>query len=64
MPNEQTTKIATDFIDMFDTYDYEMSKDVTGRGKVVMTDKTQNSFATICKFVDDLLVTLNDQFRF
>ena len=55
---------ADEFVSLFGNYDYTGSVDMGGKGKIEMTDKSQNSLAAICKYLDNVLTGLNDKMGF
>ncbi len=65
--DDKTIRVmANELIDMFESYSLVTPRDANGitTGKIEMTDKSKNSFAVICKFIDSVLVTANDQIGF
>ena len=64
--NEKEVAIASDFIDLFGTYSYtiENNTNAPGEAKLEMRDKSKNSLAILCTFLDKTLTTLNDAIGF
>jgi hypothetical protein len=62
--NDKTAAPIVDkLISLFDTYELTSTAEVI-EGKVVMTDKDQNSLAAICQWLDTTLTSLNGQLPF
>ncbi|MDR1809952.1 MAG: DUF4836 family protein [Prevotella sp.] len=57
------SEITGGLIDLFDTYQLSGKLDVA-EGKIIMTDKSQNSLASFCQWLDKTLTELNGKLNF
>jgi hypothetical protein len=63
IPDEDASTTVGELISLFDTYNMTSTRE-TGEGKVIMTDKSQNSLAAICQWLDKTLTSLNGKLNF
>lgn len=64
MSNEAYTDQLLNGFNQLAGYDYQVEKDLSGKGKLEFTDKSKNSMAVICQFVDGMLTTLSSGIGF
>lgn len=58
--DETTSKIILGFFDLFASYQIVGDKNYTGKGKIEMTNKDDNSLATICKYIDKTMAEFSE----
>jgi len=61
--DDKAKGLTDQFISLFGTYSYTASTEMGGNGTLEMTDKNENSLASIFKYVDKLLTDMNEYMR-
>lgn len=59
--DERIQSIFLEAFSLFGSYEYTTTGDFSGKGKWVINDKSKNSFAVICNFVDKTLTRFNEE---
>ncbi len=62
--DENIQSLVAEGLDLLGAYDYAMAENMTGKGKLIINDKSKNSFSVICHYIDKVLTKLNDEVRF
>ena len=60
--NDKAKELATKGFDLLGDYNYITTQDMSGSGKIVITDTSGNSLAVICKFVDSVVTHIAQEY--
>lgn len=62
--DEKVSGLVNEGLNLLGVYSFTTSKDLVGEGKIEITDKSKNSLAVICSYLDKVLGKVNDEVRF
>lgn len=62
--DEKVTPLVLEGLNLLGDYSFTTSKELSGEGKIVITDNSKNSLAVICQYFDKVLTTINDEIKF
>jgi len=62
--DEKIVDLVNEGLNLLGAYSFTTNKEVVGEGRLEITDKSKNSFAVICSYLDKVLTKVNDEIRF